>query len=361
MTIEELLNLRIPRISNDIYNEARYQWDHIMKPLDGMGDFEEIICRIAAIQGQVYPTISKRELVVFCADNGIVVRSVTQSSKDVTRTVAWALGNNSSSACLLAKNARVQVIPVDIGIDCAERIPGVLDRKVACGTNDFLDEPAMREDQMLAAIEVGIELVRERSEAGVELIATGEMGIGNTTTSAAVLAALTGIDSDSLVGRGAGLDDERLVNKREVVRTGVEKYKSVYDGLMDTRKRALGILRCLGGLDMAAMCGVFIGGAIYSVPIVIDGVISAVSALLAQSIVDGAYEYMIPSHSGREIGLRKALDILNLRPLINGNMALGEGTGALMVIPLIDMALDFYRDGSRFDDAGMDAYQRFDK
>lgn len=360
MTKEELLSLRISEISKDAYNEARYQWDHIMKPLDGLGDFEEIICRIAAIQRQVCPKFVKRELVVFCADNGIVARNVTQSSQDVTMTVACALGKNNSSACLLAKSANVQVIPVDIGINCVEHIPGVLNKKVSYGTHDFLDEPAMSEGQMLEAIEVGIELVRERKKVGVDLIATGEMGIGNTTTSAAVLAALTGIDSDSLVGRGAGLDDERLINKRKVVRAGIEKYQNVYGSITDTRKRALEILRCLGGLDIAAMCGVFIGGAKYSVPIVIDGFISAVSALLAQSIVDGVNEYMIPSHSGREIGIMKALDILKLKPFINGNMALGEGTGALMVIPLLDMMLDFYRDGSRFDDASMAAYQRFD-
>lgn len=359
MERQSLFNISINKPDDNIYKEAKKQWDSISKPLDGMGDFEDIICQIAAIQKNVFPNIDDRTLIVFCADNGIVARGVTQSEQDVTKKVAIALGENRSAASVIAKGAKVNVLPVDIGINCEEKIPGVLDMKVASGTKDFLDGPALTKEQTFQAIESGIELVHKQKNAGVGLLATGEMGIGNTTTSAAVLSALLNLDSEKVVGRGAGLDDIKLQHKREVVRLGIEKYADIFNLISDEANRCFEILRCLGGLDIAAMCGVFIGGAIYGVPVVIDGVISSIAALLAQIFVPGTKEYMIASHSGREAGLEIVLKELGLRPLINGNMALGEGTGALMLFPLLDNALYLYRYGTRFSDNGIEDYERF--
>ena len=359
MERQSLFNIRINKPDENIYKEIKKQWDSISKPLDGMGDFEDIICQIAAIQKDVFPNIDDRTLIVFCADNGIVARGVTQSEQDITKKVAIALGENKSVAGVIAKGVKVNVLPVDIGINCEDKMSGVLDMKVARGTNDFLDRPAMTEEQTLQAIESGIELVRKQKKAGVRLLATGEMGIGNTTTSAAVLSALLNLDSEKVVGRGAGLDDIKLQNKREVVRLGLEKYADIFSLISDESDRCFEILRCLGGLDIAAMCGVFIGGAIYGVPVVIDGVISAIAALVAQKFVPGTKEYMIASHSGREAGLELALKELGIRPLINGNMALGEGTGALMLFPLLDNVLYLYKYGTRFSDNGIEEYKRF--
>lgn len=359
MTRQDLFNIKIDETEYEIYKGTKKQWDHLSKPIDGMGDFEEIVCRIAAIQKTVNPVIADRTLFVFCSDNGIVSRGVTQSGQDVTKKVAEALGSGKSTACMLANNAKTKVIAIDIGINCDDRIEGVIDKKIAKGTKDFLTEPAMTEDELLQAIETGITLVNEEAESGTKLIATGEMGIGNTTTSAAVLSALLRIDSDEIVGRGAGLDDDKLENKRQVVRAGLDKYRDIFVNAIDDSCRCFEILRCLGGFDIAAMCGVFLGGAIYGIPVLMDGVISAVAALAAERIAPGTRQYMIASHSGREKGTGLVLNELGLKASINGDMALGEGTGALMMIPLIDSALYLYDNGMRFSEAGIEDYERF--
>ena len=334
-------------------------WDRIAKPLDSLGDFETLVCRIGAIQGIEYPDIAKRAAVIFCADNGITEENVSQSSKEVTLTVARALGSGISSACTLGKLAGVEVIPVDIGIDTAGPIEGVRSAKVAMGTRNFLKAPAMSDEELLAALGFGIGMVSELQQRGTSMISMGEMGIGNTTTATAVLCASLGQNSDALTGRGAGLDDAGLLRKKEVIRKALGIYR--FDKIGDPRERAYQILRCVGGLDMAGLAGLAIGGALYHVPVVLDGVISSASALIAAMMVPGVKDYLIPSHKGKETGNNMALSALGLRPLIGGNMALGEGTGALMLFPLLDMVMGYYATGAGFTDYGMAKYSRFEK
>lgn len=359
MTKQELLNIKLPEYREEVEVEAKREWDSIAKPLDGLGDFETLICEIAAMQGFVCPNIENRVLLVFCADNGIVKEGVSQSSQEITGQVAESLGKGVSSANCLAKGVNVKVIPVDIGINNEVDIVGVLNRKIAYGTKDFLEEPAMTEKEVLRAIATGTELVRELVDERVGLIATGEMGIGNTTTATAILSALLELDSDMITGRGAGLDDNGLGRKKDVIKAGIDKYRDTFNAIEGRNERAFEILRCLGGLDIAAMCGVYIGGALYGVPIVIDGVISSAAAVLAECMVPGCKKYMIASHAGREYGNNVALKALGKKAYINGNMALGEGTGALMLIPLIDSAMYFYREGIRFNACGIENYERF--
>lgn len=360
MTRQQLFDIQINSFNADIYKRAKYEWDHMSKPIDGMGDFEEVVCKIAAIQNSIIPNIDNRALLVFCADNGIVENGVTQCGQDVTWKVAKALGEGISTSNSLAKSVNTKVVAVDVGINFTEKLPGVLDYKVSTGTKNFICEPAMTEEQLLKAIEAGIECVRIQAESGVKLIASGEMGIGNTTTSAAVLTAVLDIDSDDIVGRGAGLNDEGLKRKRVVVKTGINNYQDIFAGALDEKNRCFDILRCLGGFDIASLTGAFIGGAIYGIPVIIDGLISAVAALLSNTFVHGVSDYMIASHSGREKGVSVVLKRLGMTPYINGNMALGEGTGALMLISLLDSALFLYKNGIKFNDAGIDDYERFE-
>ena len=355
MTKEELFGIEICKPDSGCFDEAKKKWDSISKSIDGLGDFETLICKIAEIRGEVCPDTDKRALVVMCSDNGIVEEGISQSDKSITKAVAEALGKGISSACTLAKSARVDVIPVDIGIDTDEKIDGVRNLKVRKGTQNFLKEPAMSADDTACAISAGIKLAEDLSAEGYSLIATGEMGIGNTTTSTAVLAALLNIDSDEITGRGAGLSDSGLSRKREVIKTGLSKYDFNIAG---EKERAFEILRTLGGLDIAGLVGVFIGGAICHVPVVIDGVISATAAIIADMIAPGARAYMLPSHNGRDKGCCMALSYLGLSSYINGNMALGEGTGALMLFPIIDMVMDFYKSGALFEDYEIDKYTR---
>ena len=292
-----------------------------------------------------------------CADNGIVEEGVSQSGKEITLSVARALSNGISSACTLAKSAGVDVIPVDIGIDTDEKLEGVMDYKIANGTKNFLKEPAMSEEELCRAIETGINITKELSEQGYKLLVTGEMGIGNTTSSTAVIAAALDIDSDEITGRGAGIDDNGLSRKKEVIKKGLEKYR--FDEMIDEKERAFKILQSVGGFDIAGMTGIVIGGAMYHVSIVLDGLISSTAAVIADMLVPGVRDYLIASHAGREKGNLLALDKLGLKPYMNGSMALGEGTGAIMLLPLIDTVCDFYKKAARFEDYNMEEYKRY--
>ena len=357
MDIKELFELKIDKPDKEYYSKIKMKWDKISKPLDSLGDFEEIICRIGAIRGTEAPKLDKKVLVVMCADNGIVAEGVSQSGSDITAAVAAALGKGISSANTLAKKAGAEVMAVDIGIDCDEEIAGVINKKVSRGTNDFLKEPAMTPAQTLKSIKAGMDIAKHLTDAGADIIATGEMGIGNTTTSTAVICAMLELDPADVTGRGAGLSHQGLFRKIMVIRNALMKYSFPQE---NEKERAFEILRTLGGLDIAGLVGLCIGAARCHIPIMLDGVISTCAALLAKAIAPGTEEYMIASHAGREKGNSFTLSGLGLKPLLNGNMALGEGTGALMAFPVLDMALDFYNNAAKFADYQIEDYERFD-
>lgn len=338
--------------SDSIYQAVQKKMDAVAKPLDGLGKFEHLIAQIGAIQGKVQISTKKKAVLVMCADNGIIEEGVSQSGKEVTLAVTKAMGQNQSSVGKMAAVVGADVIPVDIGIDTKEEIPGVLPKKVMQGTRNFAKEPAMREQETLLAIETGIHLVGTCKEQGYDLLATGEMGIGNTTTSTAVVASLLDLKVKEITGRGAGLDDAALEKKCKVIDEAIIKY-----GLREAD--AFTILQTVGGLDIAGLTGVFIGGALYHMPVLIDGVISSVAALLAEKLCPGCKAYMIPSHKSREYAAVKVMEELQLNPVLDADMALGEGTGAVMMMSLLDIALQVYEDGSSFDEFKIEQYERY--
>ncbi|MBE5826162.1 MAG: nicotinate-nucleotide--dimethylbenzimidazole phosphoribosyltransferase [Butyrivibrio sp.] len=355
---QEIFSLKVNAPDHKIYDSIRKRWDGISKPIDGLGNFEKVICRIGAIQKKELPTFDNRYIVIMCSDNGIVDEGVSQTGREVTYQVARMLGQGTSTANTLAKKAAAKVMAVDMGIDCPEKIPGVIPLKVDRGTKDYLKEDAMTEEQVLMAIGSGIDVAKTLKDEDADIVVSGEMGIGNTTTAATLLSLLVGDDGSSFVGRGAGLDDKGLLRKKEVILDAVTKYG---DGKfsLDDKDKVFKYLCEVGGFDIAGLCGLFIGCGLYEIPVVIDGLITAVAALLARCFVPGTREYMIAAHKGREKGLIRALDLLDLEPFIEGNMALGEGTGGIMLLPLIDMALDFYKSASTFDAGGIREYTRF--
>lgn len=350
---QELQRINIESPDGEIRRKIKSNWDAIAKPLDGMGKFESMTAQIGAILEDEIIDISKKAVIIMCADNGIVAEGISQSGQEVTRLVAENMGKGQSSVGRMAAFVSADTIPVDIGINDSLPIPGVLNRKVRQGTRNFKMEPAMTEVEAVKAICVGIESVRECKEKGYRLLATGEMGIGNTTTSSAVAASLLGCNVDEVTGRGAGLNDEGLLRKRQVIREAIDKY-NLYEA------DAFRVLQTVGGLDIAGLTGVCIGGAIYHVPIVLDGVISMVAALVAEKIVPGTKEYLIPSHIGKEPAMINISKALNMEPVIAGNLALGEGTGAVMVFPLLDMALEVYRESSSFSEIKVEQYERYE-
>ena len=288
-----------------------------------------------------------------CADNGIVAEGVTQTSRDVTAIVAVNMATGRSSVNRMAAVGGTEVFATDVGIATEVNCDNLRNRKVRKGTADFLKETAMREAEALQAIEEGILWVRECKEQGYQILGTGEMGIGNTTTSTAVGCALLGLTPEEVTGRGAGLDDAGLARKKTVIARAIKKY-DLYG------KDALTVLRTVGGLDIAGIAGIFIGGALYRVPIVLDGMITAVAALVADRLVPGTRAFMLASHLSKEPITRRIMEELDLHPVIQADLALGEGTGAAMLFPLLDMALTVYRENDSFDEMQIDAYERFE-
>lgn len=349
---EELERLFISAPSEEIRKQVLKNWDNVAKPIDGMGRFETLTARIGAILGTEKIDISKKAVIIMCADNGIVEENVSQSGQEVTALVARSMAKKQSSVGKMAEVIGADTIPVDIGINCREPISGVLDRKIRCGTRNFSKEPAMTEEETVRAIAVGIDMVRTCKEQGYQILATGEMGIGNTTTSSTVAAALLKCEADKVTGRGAGLSDRGLVRKRQVISRAIETYDLYHAD-------AFTILRTAGGLDIAGLTGVCIGGALFHVPVVLDGVISMAAALLAERILPGTKEFLLPSHKGKEPAVMLLMKELNLEPVIEAELALGEGTGAVMMLSLLDMALSIYCDRTTFLDIQVEQYQRF--
>lgn len=353
LTREELEHLKIEPPDAALYREIKKRWDAVAKPLDSLGAFEGLLSRIGAINEDVTLDIGKKAVIAMCGDNGIVEEHISQSGQDVTAKVAAAMGRKTSSVCRMAAVAGADVIPVDVGISKEQEIPGVLPRKVAYGTRNFLKEPAMTEEETLRAIEIGMELAADCKANGYRLLATGEMGIGNTTTSSAMAAALLSCPVEDITGKGAGLSDAGLHHKIQVIKQGLEQH-----GLKS--HETFRILSTVGGLDIAGLVGVFLGGAVSHVPIVIDGVISAVAALTAERLAPGVKDYVIPSHKSREPAAARILEELGVRPVIDGDLALGEGTGAVMMFGLLDTACALYGERTTFADIEMEPYQRFE-
>ena len=351
-TEEDLDKLLIEQPDKEIYQKVLGNWDQVAKPLDGMGRFETLIAQIGAILGTEEIDLSKKAVIIMCADNGIVEEGVSQSGQEVTAAVAKQMAKGASSVGKMAAAIGADTIPVDIGIGTKEQIPEVLDRKIRCGTRNFRIEPAMTGKEAISAIFTGIEIVEDCKQKGYHILATGEMGIGNTTTSSAMAASLLGCEADAVTGRGAGLCDEKLCHKRQIITEAIEKYK-LYEA------KPLKVLETVGGLDIAGLAGVCIGGGIFHIPVVLDGVISMTAALLAERLVPGTIQYLIPSHKGKEPAVERLMKELHLEPVIDAGLALGEGTGAVMMLSLLDMALSVYRGRTLFSDIQVKPYERY--
>ena len=351
-TREELEKLTVKTPDEKIRKKILSNLDHVAKPLDGLGRFETLTAQIGAIYGTEEIDISKKAVIIMCADNGIVAEGISQSGQEVTLAVVKKMAEQKSSVGKMAGTIGVDTIPVDIGVNDKGKIPGVLNKKIRLGTRNFRNEPAMTEEEAIKAIFTGIEMVSDCKERGYKILATGEMGIGNTTTSSAVAAALLDCEVAEVTGRGAGLSDEKLIHKQKIITEAIDKYSL-------KKADALRILETVGGFDIAGLAGVCIGGALYHVPIVLDGVISMVAALLAERIVPGTKNYLIPSHKGKEPAMGRLAKELNVESVIDGNMALGEGTGAVMMFSLLDIALSVYQDKTTFSDMNIEQYDRF--
>ena len=316
--------------------QAKRRWKTVAKPLFSLGKLEDAVIRMAGI---------RRE-----ADNGVVSEGVTQTGQEVTAIVADNFTKCATSVCIMAETAGVDLFPIDIGM--VTDVPSVtdLEDKVMYGTKNMAMEPAMSREQAAQAVLIGIRKVKELAEQGYDLIATGEMGIGNTTTSSAVVSVLLDESVENVTGRGAGLSSEGLNRKIRAIERAIEKHQPDKEDILD-------VLSKVGGLDIAGMTGAFLGGAIYHIPVLIDGFISSVAALCAVRMVPETADYILASHCSGEPAGRMVLEELRLPYLIDAKMSLGEGSGAVAAIPLLEMGVNVYRKMSTFEEIKVEQYE----
>lgn len=340
--------------------QAKAHWDSIAKPIDSLGMLEDYVVKICKIAGSAAPCdISKRALIALCADHGVVAEGVTQTGQEVTRIVSENFARGCSTVNIMAGVAGVDVYTVDVGMNTSHypekelKMGAVIDCKVAKGSNNLAVEPAMSLEQCRQAIDTGKRLVKELKDRGYRIIATGEMGIGNTTPTSALAAVFLNRSTEDVTGRGAGLSEEGMNKKCRVVMQAVNRVRE--KGLTD----AVEILAEAGGYEIAAMTGVFLGGMEYHIPVVIDGAISAVAALTAVKIDSRVKDYLLASHVSEEPVGRLALDAMGLEAILHGRMCLGEGTGAMALFPVLDMAMEVYKRMGSFTDYAIDPYERF--
>lgn len=337
-------------------DQAAVRWDRVAKPLHSLGLLEDAVIKIAGMTGDCAIHIEKKAIVIMCADNGVVREGVTQTGQEVTAVVTENFTRGEACVCLMAEQAGVDVYPVDIGV--AADLKSVGDRypltkaRIARGTGNIAVEPAMKYEEAENAVLVGIHMVEKLKREGYGIIATGEMGIGNTTTSSAVAAVLLGVEPSLITGKGAGLSDLGLQKKIRVITEAINRHKPDFRDGID-------VLAKVGGLDLAGLTGVFLGGAIFRLPVVIDGVISATAALAASVICPEACSYMLASHVSAEPAGKRLLEALGLEAVIHGGMFLGEGTGAVAFLPLLNMAVEIYEKMSTFQDIRIEEYHEF--
>lgn len=349
MTIEQVIN-EIEPANQKAMHLCERRFDSIAKPLKSLGKLEYAIIKIAGIIEEHEVKIDKKALVIMCADNGVVEEGVTQTGQEVTAIVAENFLNNKASVSIMAGYTNTKLFPIDIGI---AKDTNLINKKIAYGTKNFAKEPAMTREEASQAILVGIATVLELKEKGYQIIATGEMGIGNTTTSSAIASVLLGKSVDEVTGRGAGLSNEGLIKKIRIIKDAILLHQPDKVDMID-------ILSKIGGFDIGGLVGVFLGGARYRIPIVIDGFISAVAALMAVNMNPLVKDYLLPSHASKEPAAKMILDEMGLSPFITCDMCLGEGTGAVALFPILDMSVRVYQEMSTFEQIQVDAYQPLD-
>lgn len=315
----------------------------LAKPPGSLGRLEEISIQLAGITGHVHNALNKKQLLVFAADNGVVAEGVSSAPQSVTKQQTINLMRGKTGAAVLAKHFGCGLTVCDVGVNADIYESAVLNRKIAYGTQNICTGPAMTREQTLQAILTGAEIART---VDADVIGVGEMGIGNTTTSSAVLAVLLGADVEAVTGRGGGITEESFRKKKAVIRTAIEVNRPDRDDVV-------GVLSKVGGFDLAAMCGAFLGAAAARRPAVIDGLISAAAALCAVRLYPNVRGYLVPSHASFEIGYRLAMEAMDLHPLFDLGMRLGEGSGCPLAFQVLDAACAVINDMATFDEAGI--------
>ncbi|MBQ4514939.1 MAG: nicotinate-nucleotide--dimethylbenzimidazole phosphoribosyltransferase [Anaerolineaceae bacterium] len=337
----------IPNINEEIRIQAAERQIQLTKPTGSMGRLEELSIDIAGMTGVIAPELKKRSVFLMAADHGIAREGVSPYPTEVTPQMVMNFLNHGAAINVLTKQSRSDVVIVDIGVNYDfPDLPGLIRRKVAKGTANMLHKEAMTIDQAEEAIQIGMDVLNQAADNGLQMAATGEMGIGNTTSAAAITAVLCGKQPAEVTGRGTGLDDVGLARKVAIIEQVLKNRKPDVNDPMD-------ILCKIGGLEIAGMAGVTIAAASRRIPLVMDGLISTAAAALADTLVPGVRNYLIAGHRSPEIGHKYLLEKLGKYPLLQLDMRVGEGTGAALAFQLVDAANNILRDMATFESAGV--------
>ena len=327
--------------------EAQRRWDSIAKPLHALGRMEDLVAQIAGVQGTADVRIDKRCVLVFCGDHGVVRRGVSQTGSEVTELVARSIAEGTGNINLMAAEARTDVFAIDMGM--LKSVPGTIDRRCGNGTADMTEGPAMTRAQAEQALQAGIDQMKDLREQGYRIAVIGEMGIGNTTAASAVTAALLGKPVREVTGRGAGLSDAGLERKVAAIEKALRINRPDPADPID-------VLAKVGGFELAGMAGAYLGGMKYHLPVIPDGMIPAASALIAARIDPRVTAALLPAVLSKEPADRMIMEALKAEPVIQAQTALGEGTGGILLLPMLDMALKVYHGPHTFAGLGMEAY-----
>ncbi len=345
MLLEETI-AKIGELDEQAQEAARRRSDRLTKPPGSLGMLEDVAAQIAGITGKSLPWLEKKAVITMAGDHGVCAEGVSAFPQEVTPQMVLNFLRGGAAINVLSRQAGAKIVCVDMGMIAPVDAPGLVVRRIGPGTNNLAAGPAMTPDQARAAVETGIEVATQEIAGGTELLATGDMGIGNTTPSTAILAAFTGFPVALLAGKGTGLDQPGVQRKIKVVERALRiNNPDPRDGL--------DVLAKLGGFEIGGLAGVILGAAAARVPVVIDGFISGAAAMIARSLAPRSIHYMIASHLSEEPGHRVMLNWLGIKPMLHMRMRLGEGTGAVLAFHLIEAALRILREMATFDEAGV--------
>lgn len=346
MGLESLLG-SITSVNGKFIEQAQKRLDNLTKPQGSLGRLEEFARRLVAITESTMPEIDKKVVFTFAGDHGVADEGVSAYPKEVTGQMVFNFLNGGAGINVLARQAGAEVVVVDIGVDYDfGEIDGIISKKVVMGTKNIRKGPAMTKEEALRCIDVGIELADEYANNGYRMFGTGDMGIANTTPSSAIAAVLTGKPVSEVTGRGTGIGDDAWKNKIRVIEDAISLNRPDPSDPVD-------VLSKVGGAEIGGIAGLIIGGASNRIPVVIDGLISTAGALIAYSIEPKTRDYMFAAHSSVEIGHKVMLEKIGLRPILDLDLRLGEGTGSALAMIVIESGLRIYKEMATFGEAGV--------
>ncbi|WP_373483267.1 nicotinate-nucleotide--dimethylbenzimidazole phosphoribosyltransferase [Acetobacterium sp.] len=338
---------KIQPLNAEMMKTAKERVDFLLKPVGSLGTLEEIAVQLAGITGEMYPDVSKKAMLVFAADHGVFEEGVAAAPQEVTDLMAQMIVAGKSGVAALSKQAGADIFVCDVGMKSdLEPKSRILDKKIRKATSNMRKGPAMSREEAVKSLEAGIDMAQRAINNGYNILGTGEVGISNTTASAAIIAALSGVDPGELTGAGANLSEDKQVVKAQVIRDAIALNQP-------DKSDAVDVLAKVGGFEIGAMAGAMLAGAANHIPVLIDGFISTAAAAIAIAIKPEAKGYLICSHASAEKGAAFASEFIGAKPFLNMGMRLGEGSGAAIAFNIVEAALYMNREMATYGDVGL--------